>query len=88
MEVNKKVVPLHSHLKNGCLKRRRVLLKDWLRGKKNKNFQKKFGSLKIMLTFASPFEKRASQEEKTSSLKRLITVQEASTEKIQFIEKR
>ena len=34
-----------------------------------------------MLTFASPFEKRASQEDLKSSLKRLITVQEASTEK-------
>ena len=34
-----------------------------------------------MLTFATPFEKRASQEGKRSSLKRLITVQEASTEK-------
>ena len=46
-----------------------------------KIFQKKFGDLKIMLTFATPFEKRASEEEMTSSLKRLITVQEASTEK-------
>ena len=62
--------------------------KDWLRGEKKQKFSKKFGSLKIMLTFASPFEKRASQEGKTSSLKRLITVQEASTEKKQFIEKR
>ena len=34
-----------------------------------------------MLTFATPFEKRASEEEMISSLKRLITVQEASTEK-------
>ena len=79
-----------------------------------KIFAKRFGSLKIMRTFATPIQKRASQEEisklifgvftdgasltektqketerKTkSSLKRLITVQEASTEKIQFIEKR
>ena len=76
--------------------------------------KKRFGSLKIMRTFATPNQKRvpekeisklifgvftdgASQTEKTqketerkitSSLKRLITVQEASTEKIQFIEKR
>ena len=43
-----------------------------------------------MLTFASPFEKRASREETRSSLKRLdlYTVQEASTEKTKFIEKR
>ena len=37
-----------------------------------------------MSTFAIPNEKRVIK----SSLKRLITVQEASTEKIQFIEKR
>ena len=41
-----------------------------------------------MRTFAAPFEKRVLARETTSSLKRLITVQEASTEKIQFIEKR
>ncbi len=41
-----------------------------------------------MRTFAAPFEKRVSKEKTTSSLKRLKTVQEASTEKIQFIEKR
>ena len=34
-----------------------------------------------MRTFAAPFEKRASKEVFKSSLKRLITVQEASTEK-------
>ena len=44
--------------------------------KKRKIFAEKFGSLKIMRTFAAPFEKRAT----TSSLKRLETVQ-ASTEK-------
>ena len=32
-------------------------------------------------TFAAPFEKRVLAREKRSSLKRLITVQEASTEK-------
>ena len=58
------------------------------RQEKIKIFKKKFGSLKIMLTFATPIQKRASKEGYTSSLKRLITVQEASTEKIQFIEKR
>ena len=42
-----------------------------------------------MRTFAAPFEKRVLKKGfKTSSLKRLKTVQEASTEKIQFIEKR
>ena len=44
-----------------------------------------------MSTFAIPNEKRGikhSEFGKVSSLKRLITVQEASTEKIQFIEKR
>ena len=41
-----------------------------------------------MRTFAAPFEKRVLARETTSSLKRLITVQEASTEKKQFIEKR
>ena len=34
-----------------------------------------------MRTFAAPFEKRVSKEKTTSSLKRLKTVQEASTEK-------
>ena len=34
-----------------------------------------------MRTFAAPFEKRVSKEKITSSLKRLKTVQEASTEK-------
>ena len=34
-----------------------------------------------MRTFAAPFEKRVSQEKLRSSLKRLNTVQEASTEK-------
>ena len=43
-----------------------------------------------MRTFAAPFEKRVLvRETKTSSLKRLLTVQEASTEKQnKFIEKR
>ena len=44
-----------------------------------------------MSTFAIPNEKRGNKNlefGKKSSLKRLITVQEASTEKIQFIEKR
>ena len=43
-----------------------------------------------MRTFAAPFEKRAlARERMKSSLKRLLTVQEASTEKQnKFIEKR
>ena len=43
-----------------------------------------------MRTFATPFEKRVPQKrKKRSSLKRLLTVQEASTEKqSKFIEKR
>ena len=43
-----------------------------------------------MRTFAAPFEKRVlARETKTSSLKRLLTVQEASTAKTnKFIEKR
>ena len=49
-----------------------------------KKKSKKFGGLKIMLTFATRLRKNGL----TSSLKRLITVQEASTEKKQFIEKR
>ena len=58
--------------------------------KKLKNFEEKFGDLKIMRTFAAPFEKRVlARETKISSLKRLLTVQEASTEKQnKFIEKR
>ena len=38
-----KVVPLHSHLKNGWLMRLRVPLKDWRRNKKSKIFAKRFG---------------------------------------------
>ena len=59
--------------------------------KRLKNVAEKFGSKEKSRTFALPFEKRGSQQRRnstTSSLKRLITVQEASTEKIQFIEKR
>ena len=46
-----------------------------------KIFAKRFGSKEKSRTFALPFEKRASKEEMRSSLKRLKTVQEASTEK-------
>ena len=56
-----------------------------------KIFAKKFGGKEKMSTFAIPNEKRGNKNlefGKRSSLKRLITVQEASTEKIQFIEKR
>ena len=59
--------------------------------KRVKNFQEKFGGKEKKRTFAIPNEKRGTQNLKfgpTSSLKRLKTVQEASTEKIQFIEKR
>ena len=54
-------------------------------------FAEKFGGKEKMSTFAIPNEKRGNKNlefGKRSSLKRLITVQEASTEKIQFIEKR
>jgi hypothetical protein len=44
----------------------------------SKKIAEKFGGLKIMRTFATRLRKNGS---KTSSLKRLITVQEASTEK-------
>ena len=74
MDVNKKVVPLHSQFE----KRVERSSDERLAQKNNlKNFAKRFGELKIMRTFAAPFEKR----DKKSSLKRLITVQEASTEK-------
>ena len=56
-----------------------------------KIFRNKFGGKEKMSTFAIPNEKRGNKNlefGKRSSLKRLITVQEASTEKIQFIEKR
>jgi len=59
--------------------------------KRVKNFQEIFGGKEKKRTFAIPNEKRGTQNLKfgpTSSLKRLKTVQEASTEKIQFIEKR
>jgi len=49
-----------------------------------KNFQEKFGGKEKKRTFAIPNEKRGTQNLKfgpTSSLKRLKTVQEASTEK-------
>ena len=75
LEVKKKCLPLQSQTKKGCLKGfeffRRLTLKmtseNFL-----KKVSKKFGSSKIKRTFASPFEKRASQEEMRSSLKRLI----------------
>ena len=56
-----------------------------------KNIIEKFGGKEKIPTFAIPNEKRGTERLRvwsTSSLKRLITVQEASTEKIQFIEKR
>ena len=59
-------------------------LKKTVAEKNFKIFSKKFGSLKIKRTFASPFEKRALTEgidkfiEKTEFI---YTVQEASTEK-------
>ena len=59
--------------------------------KRIKFFAEKFGGKEKMSTFAIPNEKRGTERLQvwsTSSLKRLITVQEASTEKKQFIEKR
>ena len=75
-------------LKSGYAERVRVLHKTGAENKFERFLKKRFGSLEIMRTFAAPFEKRVSKEKTTSSLKRLKTVQEASTEKIQFIEKR
>ena len=61
LEVKKKVVPLHSHLKNGCLKRRRVLLKDWLQGNKLEkdfqNFSKKVWRFKNNAYLCNPVRK-------------------------------
>ena len=43
LEVNKKVVPLHSHLKNGCLKRQEFFGKTEAKNKNLKIFEKRFG---------------------------------------------
>ena len=51
-------VPLHSHLKNGLLIRLKDVLKKTDAKINFKNFAIKFGSFKIMRTFAAPFEKR------------------------------
>ena len=53
-----------------------------------KIIQKNFGSLKLMRTFAVPFEKRASKEGLRSSLKRLFYCTRSKYREIQFIEKR
>ena len=59
MEVNKKVVPLQSQFE-----KRVVKSSDERLAQKNnlKNFAKRFGELKIMRTFAPPFEKRATKK--------------------------
>ena len=93
LEVMKKVVPLHSRLRNGGLK---VLQKTVAsapsgasREKKSKNFSETLAGLKKMRTFAAPFEKRVLERgigkfiEKTDYCTR-----SKYREKIQFIEKR
>ena len=42
--------------------------KDWRRNKNSKNFAKRFGSLKIMRTFAAPFKKTGSRKRNNRSL--------------------
>ena len=64
-------VPLHSHLKNGLLIRLKDVLKKTDAKINFKNFAIKFGSFKIMRTFAAPFEKRVLERGLRSSLKRL-----------------
>jgi len=59
LDVQKKYLPLHSHLKNGL----RRVLKDTDAKKSFKNLEKKFGDLKIMRTFAAPFRKRVLERE-------------------------
>ena len=59
MEVNKKVVPLHSQFEQ-----RGERSSDERLAQKNnlKNFAKRFGELKIMRTFAAPFGKRETEK--------------------------
>ena len=72
MEVKKKALPLHSHLKNGCLRRTRVLKKTGQSevlscGLRFENFskktQKKFASSEKSLTFATPDSERGLRPE-------------------------
>ena len=58
-----KAVSLHSHLKNGWLKRPGVLKKTDAGIKKLKNFAKRFGDLKIMRTFAARSKNGSSKGE-------------------------
>ena len=66
LEVIRKVVPLHSHLKNGWPLRLKVLYKTDAWGSALKVFWKifleKLADLKIMRTFAAPFEKRVTRK--------------------------
>ena len=63
-------------------------LKKTVAEKNFKFFSKKFGSLKIKRTFASPFEKRVLERGLTSSLKRLFYCTRSKYREKQFIEKR
>jgi len=63
-------------------------LKSWQENKISKIFEKKFGSLKIMPTFAAPFEKRVLERGFGSSLKRLFYCTRSKYREKQFIEKR
>ena len=57
-------------------------LKKTVAEKNFKIFSKKFGSLKIKRTFASPFEKRVPEKGREKFIEKTVfTVQEASTEK-------
>jgi hypothetical protein len=53
-----------------------------------KKHSKRFGDLKIMRTFAAPFEKRVLERGLESSLKRLFYCTRSKYREIQFIEKR
>ena len=81
-------VPLHSHLKNGLLIRLKDVLKKTDAKINFKNFAIKFGSFKIMRTFAAPFEKRVLERGFESSLKRLDYCTRSKYREKQFIEKR
>ena len=69
---------MHSHLKNGWL---RVLEKTDTEQEIEKFLQKDLEIKKCFVPLQPRSKNGFSQENKRSSLKRLITVQEASTEK-------
>ena len=87
LEVIEKSVPLQPDSKKHGL---RGVLKKTETRKKVEKFRRKIWRLKNNAYLCSPVRKTGSRKRnKTSSLKRLLTVQEASTEKTnKFIEKR